>query len=241
MKRKLFYISLLLLTCRFYTFGGIFSEKAKSIDEFVPKGWELILTKTGDLNHDKLEDAVLIIEKNDKNNIRKNDFLGPEYLNLNPRVLLVLFKQKDNSYLLADKNDKGFIESQGNIDTPALLDPLENDNIYIEKNCLKIKFHYFFSAGSWSVTNITYTFKFQNNTFKLIGLDSDTFMRNSGEEEMFSVNFLTNKIKITTGKNMFDDTENKPKVSWKKNIIKKEYILSEMSKNTIDEITNYIY
>jgi len=73
-----------------------------------------------------------------KANIVKNENLGSEYLNLNPRILLVLFKQKNGSYILASKNDKGFIKSAGDKENPALMDTL--DNISIKNNILKIKF-----------------------------------------------------------------------------------------------------
>jgi len=36
-------------------------------------------------------------------------------------------------------------------------------------------------------------------------------MRNSGNQEEFSINFLTNKVKITTGGNISDEKANKPK------------------------------
>jgi hypothetical protein len=36
-------------------------------------------------------------------------------------------------------------------------------------------------------------------------------MRNSGNQEEFSINFSTNKVKITTGGNISDEKANKPK------------------------------
>lgn len=198
-----------------------------------------ILTTNGDLNKDKLEDTVIVIEKEDKKNIKKNDVLGPDYLNLNPRILLVLFKQKDGTYILASKNDKGFIQSENDEENPALMDTLSG--IDIKNNILRINFDYFLSAGSWEASQIIFTFRFQNNRFELIGYDSNSYMRNSGEQEEFSINFSTNKIKTTTGGNMFDEKLNKPKEKWKNINIKRKYTLDEMSDNVIDEIINYVY
>ena len=203
MKRKLLFTLSLFLIFSIFSFGENFPEKAKNIDEFIPKGWKTILSAKGDLNNDKLEDVAIIIEKTDKANIVKNENLGSEYLNLNPRILLVLFKQKNGSYILASKNDKGFIKSAGDKENPALMDTL--DNISIKNNILKIKFNYFLSAGSWSVTQNTYTFRFQNKKFELIGFDNNSYMRNSGNQEEFSINFSTNKVKITTGGNISDE------------------------------------
>ena len=118
MKRKLFFILSLFLISSIYVFGENFPQKAKTVNDFIPKGWKEILTTNGDLNKDKLEDTVIVIEKEDKKNIKKNDVLGPDYLNLNPRILLVLFKQKDGTYILASKNDKGFIQSENDEENP---------------------------------------------------------------------------------------------------------------------------
>ena len=239
MKRKLFFILSLFLISSIYIFGENFPQKAKTVNDFIPKGWKKILTTNGDLNKDKLEDTVIVIEKEDKKNIKKNDGFGPEELNLNPRILLVLFKQKDGTYILASKNDKGFIKSEGNDDNPALMDTL--DDIIIKNNVLKIVFNYFMSAGSWWTSTDIYIFRFQNNVFELIGYESNAYMRNTGEEEGTSINFSTNKAKITTGGNIFEEKENNPKNEWRYVKFEKKYILNEMTKSTLDEILDIVY
>ena len=239
MKRKLFFILLLFLISSIYVFGENFPQKAKTVNDFIPKGWKKILTTNGDLNKDKLEDTVIVIEKEDKKNIKKNDGFGPEELNLNPRILLVLFKQKDGTYILASKNDKGFIKSEGNDNNPALMDTL--DDIIIKNNVLKIVFNYFMSAGSWWTSTNVYIFRFQNNVFELIGYESNAYMRNTGEEEGTSINFSTNKAKITTGGNIFEEKENNPKNEWRYVKFEKKYILNEMTESTLDEILDIIY
>ena len=239
MKRKLFFILLLFLISSIYVFGENFPQKAKTVNDFIPKGWKEILATNGDLNRDKLEDTVIVIEEEDKKNIKKNDGFGPEELNLNPRILLVLFKQKDGTYILASKNDKGFIKSEGNDDNPALMDTL--DDIIIKNNVLKIVFNYFMSAGSWWTSTNVYIFRFQNNVFELIGYESNAYMRNTGEEEGTSINFSTNKAKITTGGNIFEEKENNPKDEWRYLKFEKKYILNEMTESTLDEILDIIY
>ena len=239
MKRKLFFILSLFLISSIYVFGENFPQKAKTVNDFIPKGWKEILTTNGDLNRDKLEDTVIVIEKEDKKNIKKNDGFGPEELNLNPRILLVLFKQKDGTYVLASKNDKGFIKSEGNDDNPALMDTL--DDIIIKNNVLKIVFNYFMSAGSWWTSTDIYIFRFQNNVFELIGYESNAYMRNTGEEEGTSINFSTNKAKITTGGNIFEEKENNPKDEWRYLKFEKKYILDEMTESTLDEILDIVY
>ena len=140
---------------------------------------------------------------------------------------------------MTGKNDKGFIQSEGDEENPTLMDTL--DEISIKNNILKINFNYILSAGSWAASHTVYTFRFQNNRFELIGLDNNSYMRNSGEKEEFSLNFSTSKVKITTGGNISDKNSDKQKQQWKNVNIKKRYILNEMSNGTIDEIVNYVY
>lgn len=239
MKRKLFFVLSLFLICSIYIFGEDFPTKAKTVNDFIPKGWKEILITNGDLNKDKLEDTVIVIEKDDKKNIKKNDVLGPDYLNLNPRILLVLFKQKDGIYILASKNDKGFIQSENDEENPTLMDTLTG--ISIKNNTLRINFDYFLSAGSYSASQTVFTFRFQNNRFELIGYESNAYMRNTGEEEGTSINFSTNKAKITTGGNIFEEKENNPKDEWRYLKFEKKYILDEMTESTLDEILDIVY
>ena len=239
MERKLFCILSLFLICSIYIFGEDFPKKAETVNDFIPKGWKEILATSGDLNKDKLEDVVIIIEKDDEKNIKKNNTIGPNYLNLNPRILLILFKQKDGTYILVDKNDKGFIQSENDEKNPTLMDTLSG--IDIKNNTLKISHDYFLSVETWSALQSVFTFRFQNNRFELIGFDNNLFVRNSGEQEKFSINFLTNKIKTTSGGNIFDKKLNNPKEKWGNNNIKKKYILEEMTKDTLDEILDYLY
>lgn len=239
MKRKLFIILSLFLMSSIYIFAENFPQKAKTIDDFIPRGWKRISSTNGDLNKDKLEDAIIVIEKEDKKNIKKNDSLGPDYLNLNPRILLVLFKQKDGTYTLVSKNDKGFIPSPNSEDEPTLEDTF--DSISIKNNTFRINFNYFYSAGSWGTSQTNYIFRYQNNKFELIGFSEFSFMRNSGEEEELSINFSTNKVKTTTGGNVFEGNVNNPKSKWKTVNFKRKYTLDEMSDNVMNEIVNYVY
>ena len=74
MKKNFFILSLILFI--FYSFNLFalnFPKKADKIEDFIPKGWKSIIIKKGDLNKDKIDDVVLIIEKNDPKNFKKNE------------------------------------------------------------------------------------------------------------------------------------------------------------------------
>src|SRR4051812_39437400 len=70
-------------------------KSAKSINDFVPKDWETVGKAQGDLNGDKIEDSALVIKANLSKFLNKNDGLGSHPFDTNPRILVILFKDKD--------------------------------------------------------------------------------------------------------------------------------------------------
>lgn len=184
-----------------------FPEQGNKMEDFVPKHWSAIMKIDGDLNKDSLADTALIVEQENPNNISITEY--NDTLNTNPRALLVLFKQENGTYKLAAKNDKGFIEPPK--ESSSLLDPLGEGGINIKNNTLRLRFQYFFSAGSWYITNVEYVFRYQNNHFELIGVETNSFHRATGEETIVSFNLSTNKLETTMGGNVFEEKENNPK------------------------------
>ena len=64
MKKRFLILSFLLfIICSFNVLAINFPEKASKVEEFIPKGWKSIIIKKGDLNKDKIDDVVLVIEK----------------------------------------------------------------------------------------------------------------------------------------------------------------------------------
>ena len=77
-KKGLFFSFLLFILCSFNLLAENFPQKANKVEDFIPKGWKSIVVKKGDLNKDKIDDVVLIIEKNDPKN-DKNFIVSPGY------------------------------------------------------------------------------------------------------------------------------------------------------------------
>lgn len=182
-----------------------------SLNSFVPKDWIIFTQATGDLNKDSIADVVMIIQGTDKKKIVRNEEMGKDTLDLNPRMLLVLFKQADSSYRMAAKNT-AFMPTPDNLDNPCVSDPLdETDALTVKKGVFTFCKHYWSSCGSYGTSTEDYVFRYQNGKFELIGYTSENMDRSSGEMIDYSVNFSTRKTVLKTGENMFYDTKEKPK------------------------------
>lgn len=207
------------------------------IEDFIPKDWKTILHETGDLNNDGIDDHVIVIEDTKPENVKTNDKLGQDTLNINPRTLMVFFKEKSDGYTLVAQSGDTFIPSENDEESTCLADPLMTEGgITIQKGILTIGLQYWLSCGSWYVNNVDYKFRYQNQKMVLIGFDHSEFHRSSGEQSSTSINFSTGKMEQTTGYNMFDDTPSKPKTTtskWKGNKI---YSLDNCDERTYFEI-----
>ncbi|WP_298118157.1 hypothetical protein [Flavobacterium sp.] len=201
-------------------------KEGKLVADFVPNKWKVIAKSEGDLNKDKINDVAFVIENTATENIVLNGGFGKDTLNLNPRFLLVLFKT-DSKYVLKSINKK-FIPSQDNSVSPCLDDPfMENGGIEIKNGVLNIDFHYWLSCGSWFVTDRNYKFRFQGESFVLIGYDSSSFHRSTGEGNSLIINFLSKKKELITGTNEFKETN--PKTTWKNIKIEKLIKLEDLT------------
>ena len=244
-KKGLFFIFLLFIICSFNLLAENFPQKASKIEDFIPKGWKTLIIKKGDLNKDKIEDVVLIIEKNDPKNFRKAEslFYAPkDNANFNPRIILVLLKDKNSQYNLVAKNEEGFITSEGK-SYEEVIQNIDNQNsISIKNNTLRI-YTSFEAVRAFYSTE--YTFRYQNNKFELIGLEA----KDEGasgydiENNRYSINFSTKKLEKYTSKEKTDSNEKAKEEKSVKNIdIKDKYILDTMKETTVNEILDkYVY
>lgn len=213
----------LILFCMLATCSALlWADTQTSYQSFVPQNWKVLSRAQGDLNGDQQPDLALIIEDTDPKNIVKNDRLGSPQLNLNNRKLLILIKSPQGYRLVASNST---LPSEGDQESPCLADPLGEDNsLSIKNGLVQINLHYWLSCGSWYVSNHLFTFRYQNLSFKLIGYDATDFHRASGEINAKSINFLTGKIKKTSGGSAFENQKTTQQESWSK--LKQKYTLT---------------
>ncbi|WP_125718323.1 hypothetical protein [Flavobacterium ustbae] len=167
----------------------------KEPTDFIPKGFVSFDTIYGDVNKDGLEDCALIIKGTDKSKVITHEYRGQ--LDRNRRGLLVLLNTKQG-YELASKNLDCFSsenEDGGVYYAPELSVEIKDQKLYIS--------YAHGRYGYWS-----YTFRYQNNDFELIGYDESS---NRGPIVLTetSINFLTRKkiVNQNVNENTYDDDE----------------------------------
>jgi hypothetical protein len=207
-------VLIILLIFKFgFAFGQDFAypivkKQGQTISDFIPNGWILRDSAIGDLNNDLNEDAALVFQFKDSITLINNEHGSSDTVITQPRILALLFwDNSTNGFLLKEQNNKFIL----NHDNPNMDDPFEG--IEIEKGILIINFRIWYSWGSWWTSNDSYKFRFQNSDFALIGFESNSFHRASGDSKSYSINFLTKKYSITSGENTDDNY--KSKTEWK--------------------------
>lgn len=179
----------------------------RRVADFVPAGFEVVKSVTGDLNADGAADAAVHIKGTSKKFHNANEGLGSDVFDTNPRILLILFKDKANgTFRLAEQSNTFIIPP----DSPVSSEPFQD--MSIKGGVLKIDLELWQSAGGWGMTHASYKFRYRSGEFELIGADRNDAMRNTGEMETVSYNFLTNRVKASKGN--FTDDKNE-KVTWR--------------------------
>lgn len=171
--------------------SGSTTDFEKSIATSIPNGYVLSERIQGDLNGDKIKDNVLIIKGTDKTSIIKNE--AGETLDKNRRGIIIALSSNGGHQVVLTKAECFSSENEdgGGYFAPELF-------VEIKNGVLKINYLHG-RYGAWS-----YTFRFQNSSFELIGFDSS---ENRGPVILrtTSINLSTNKVQ--TKVNMNPDSE----------------------------------
>lgn len=191
------YLTFILLLTAGRMFGQDFAypaivEKAASLNDFVPKGWSILDSATGDLNNDRLPDAVLVLQHNDSVLLVKNEDFA-DTVKTQPRILAVLFKSAtDHLFHLKEQADS-FILTHGNVFTD---DPYQS--VTIKKGILQVDFYWYPAGGNWFHSNV-YKFRYQQNDFFLIGAEYEERNKATSDFNKYSYDFLMKRRVVTIG------------------------------------------
>lgn len=164
---------------------------------FVPKGWKLEKTATGDLNGDKITDVAIVIHSDDPKLIvgKSEGDLGRDTFDSNPRSVIVALGKKGGVYRLIGANHVLIPR----VDDSVIDDPFEMQDITIKNGVLTLSIRLWSSAGSWSTSSTAFTFRYRDGGMWLIGYDNDHIHRGSGDQTVTSVNFLTGRMSVGEG------------------------------------------
>jgi hypothetical protein len=214
------------------TFAGSSALASEKWEAHTPKGWRVILDTSGGLTGDKKPEAVIVIEEQDKSKLINNERLGNQTLNTNPRRLIILTPTAQGHRQI--QSVAGFLPAEGDVESSCLADPLmENGGIEIKKGVLIVTLNYWLSCGSYGVTTNIYRFRQQGNRFRLIGKDTKSYSRASGEGEEVSINYLTGRKRETTGITVIEPDEGgpvaKPKTKWSRIAPEEEQYLDNVT------------
>ena len=162
-------------------------SSGSSIGAFVPERWLAIDTAFGDLNKDQRDDAVLVLQCRDTL-LGDTMGMGSESSPAPPRTLAVLFGTVDG-YQLGLQNDRFILRSNEG----GYFDPFEG--VHVEDGKLLL---YFYGGSGWRFSR-TYTFRYSNTGFELIGAEAISYDSPTGDGVARSLDFLAHRMQVRTG------------------------------------------
>ncbi len=190
----------------------VLAAEAPGAKGFVPAGWRLETSVTGDLDGDGRPDLAFALHMTDPANVVKNEggFCG-ETLDTNPRILGVALALPGGGYRLVVQNHM-LVPRR---DNPCAEDWFDSEGesgsgLAIKRGNVVVTLGRFMSAGGWSMGRTIFTLRWRDNALRLIGFDVENTQRNSGETSSLSINYLTRKVRTGHG-SIESDAE---KVRW---------------------------
>lgn len=175
-----------------------------TLEELLPEGWTHDEAR-GDLNKDGMADLAIIAVPNDAEHMvtREDGYVS----NHNQPILAIYMGQAGHSYRLW----KQYADILPATDEFTIVD---HSLTITDRGTLQVSVSKFFTAGGWESPSATYVLRFQDGDFFLIGKETDSYARNSGEGEKVSENYLTRKQQRIIYNAM--DNKVKPREKWSK-------------------------
>lgn len=200
----------------------VLPTEGNTASAFVPAGWLIEQQVIGDLNRDGLDDFALLLHENSYENIVK---VGAGSIDTNPRRIVVGLNKDNKGYSLILDNHT-LIPRHKDLQFDDVINGVGVGGIKIDRGVLRVNMS-IFALESSEARNISYGFRWQNGHFLLIGYDSFSRNRASGNTMEVSINYLTKKAKLSCGNFI---REGGGSVKWKK--------IPKTEMQTIDSIKN---
>ena len=168
------------------------ANQSKEVSRLIPKQWKLLDSAQGDLNQDKQQDLVLILEH--LTAVDEDRAYGNYEVELitetqKPRILAVYFK-KNGVYQLAAQNNDFVLRSE---EGGKMGDPLKN--LRIDSN----KFTLSFEGGNDWRWKLNYQFAYLQKQWNLVAANNVYYHKDSGEMVDKQYDFVDRTIKTVVG------------------------------------------
>lgn len=196
-------------------------QRGEKIDDFVPLFWNIEFLRQADLNKDGQLDTVMVVKnRDDKNFVKPDDCNTCSPIDINPRMLVVLFAE-GKSWRLVKQNTTFIPQVTAEMDSMDPFNGVVYGEVYAGNGTFAVRFGWFGGSLGYDI----YTFRWQDDDFYLIGYDSSSTSRTTNEERNDSYNFLTWRENIVTDTPVEDENSNKStsKSVWKN--LKKQPLL----------------
>ena len=173
-------------------------RQAETAEGFIPPGWMLEAQASGDLNRDGSADLILVLRQNNPANVIEDfEGFGEKPFDTNPRILAITFHEGRSGKFSLKLENHTLIPRRTE---PAADDPFDKElGIAVVRDGFQVRLNWWMSAGGWETFNTTYTFRHRSGRFELIGYDYNTTHRGSGDTSSVSINYLSRKVKRTSG------------------------------------------
>lgn len=182
-------------------------EHADTTAGFVPPGWLLEHESRGRLDADELEDALLVLRMDDPGNVIDDVIAGR--LDTNPRMLVVVLVTEDGAWRRW-MSDRVLVPRTGSSHMEDFLGGDAPGRVQIRPNrTWSVSLHSFASAGTWTMSEVSYTFRLEDECMRLVGFDDMDIHRASGEIMTTSVNYLTGRAWTQAGHISKDESDPK--------------------------------
>lgn len=176
------------------------SAKGRTIQEVIPTGWKVLSKASGDLNGDGIEDLAFAIQSPLKKKVEYNDGIESNTLQISPRILGIYFGKHNGKFKKKLQSNTFII----NRNTPTMEEPFKGLQI-LPNGELQIDFYIWPCRECTTWSSHAYIFKFQNSAFELVEYKESTTQRVSGDEMVYSIDFINKTLKIITETRNEDD------------------------------------
>ncbi|RYY00694.1 MAG: hypothetical protein EOO53_21350 [Gammaproteobacteria bacterium] len=194
-----------------------FPAGGSTVSDFVPKGWKILDSATGDINLDGQKDAILALES-EQIFFHRFSKEPTDTASVTSRMLLILLSQPNSGSLVVHYSSGTFIPYR-----LSTWEPLEGISVR-RPGIVEMSFGHQYPLDSEYGMHVSYKFRFQAGKLVLIGADFRANLGRSWDYEDLSYNFITGRRSKIVGN---EETDTKSKPAWR-SFQKKTILLSDM-------------